>query len=119
MAAHAGALMQESHHATLRGSAWAVMGSVGLCAQAHGMQECLPAFPSLATVGLAHITNKNSNSNSAAGTGMPVVGNCRHLVSTDGVCYHFVSTDDGLTSGSHNGMHRIQCDFVASVSFQF
>ena len=64
MAAHAGTLAQESCHETLRGSAWAVMGSVGLCAQAHGMQECLPAFPSLATVGSAHITNKNSNSNS-------------------------------------------------------
>ena len=54
----------------------------------------------------------------AAGSGLPVVGNCRHLVSTDGVCCHLVSTDDGLTSGSHTGMHRIQCDFVASVSFQ-
>ena len=48
--AHAGALMQESCHATLRGSAWAVMGSAGSCARAHGMQEGLPTFPSLATV---------------------------------------------------------------------
>ena len=60
MAAHASALTQESHHETLRGSAWAVMGSVGLCARAHGMQEGLPTFPSLAIVGLSHITNKTS-----------------------------------------------------------
>ena len=60
MAAHASALAQESRHETLRGSVQAVMGSVDLCARAHGMQERLLAFPSLAIVGSMHITNKTN-----------------------------------------------------------